>query len=71
MRDQILTSYVKVVPPDLCSTFVAEGLVDNTDGAYVLRNGFSQALREMGAPIDPGSGSPCRVAWTDHLVVKQ
>lgn len=71
LRDQILTSYVKVVPPDFCSTFVAEGPVDNIDGAYVLRNGFAQALKEMGAPLDPGSGSPCRVTWTDHLIVRQ
>jgi hypothetical protein len=71
LRDQILTSYVKVVPPDFCSTFVAEGVVDNIDGAYVLRNGFAQALREMGAPTSPGSGLPCRVSWADHLVVRQ
>jgi hypothetical protein len=71
LRDQVLTSYVKVVPPGFCSTFVAEGLVDNIDGAYVLRNGFAQALKEMGAPTDPAAGSPCRVAWTDHLVVRQ
>ncbi len=71
LRDQILNSYVKVVPPDFCSTFVAEGVVDNVDGAYVLRNGFSQALREMGAPTDPTSGAPCRVTWTDHLIVRQ
>ena len=71
LRDQILTSYVKVVPPDFCSTFVAEGIVDNIDGAYVLRNGFAQALREMGAPTDPTAGSPCRITWTDHLVVRQ
>lgn len=71
LRDQILDSYVKVVPPGSCSTFVTEGVVDNSDGAYVLRNGFAQALKEMGAPIDPGVGSPCRVGWTDHLVVRQ
>lgn len=71
LRDQILTGYVKVVPPDFCATFVAEGLVDNIDGAYVLRNGFAQALKEMGAPTEPGAGSPCRISWTDHLVVKQ
>jgi hypothetical protein len=71
LRDQILTSYVKVVPPDLCSTFIAEGVVDNTDGAYVLRNGFSQALKEMGAATDPTAGTPCRITWTDHLVVRQ
>jgi len=71
LRDQILTSYVKVVPPGFCSAFVAEGLVDNIDGAYVLRNGFAQALTEMGAPTDPTAGSPCRVSWTDHLVVRQ
>lgn len=70
-RDQILGSYVKVVPPDFCSTFVTEGVVDNIDGAYVLRNGFSQALKEMGSPTDPAAGSPCRVSWTDHLVVRQ
>jgi hypothetical protein len=71
LRDQILTSYVKIVPPDFCSTFVAEGLVDNVDGAYVLRNGFGQALKEMGAPIADAAGPPCRISWTDHLVVRQ
>jgi len=71
LRDQILTSYVKVVPQDLCSTFVAEGSVDNIDGAYVLRNGFAQALKEMGAVTDPSTGAPCRISWTDHLVVRQ
>src|SRR5262249_37927333 len=52
LRDQVLSSFVQVVPPDFCSTFIAEGQVDNVDGAYVLRNGFAQALREMGAPTD-------------------
>jgi len=71
LRDQILTSYVKVVPPEFCSSFVAEGLVDNVDGAYVLRNGFAQALKEMGAAAGSGAESRCRISWTDHLVVRQ
>jgi hypothetical protein len=71
LRDQILGSFVKVVPPDFCSTFVAEGSVDNFDGAYVLRNGFAQALKEMGSATVSVTGSPCRISWTDHLVVRQ
>ena len=72
LRDEILTAYVRVMPSASCGSIVAEGLVDSVDGAYVLRNGFRQALDEMGARVDAAQVSPaCRIDWTDHLIVRQ
>ena len=72
LRDQILTAYVRLMPSTSCGSIVAEGLVDSVDGAYVLRNGFRQALDEMGARVDAAQVSPaCRIDWTDHLIVRQ
>jgi hypothetical protein len=73
LRDDILMSYVRVMPPASCGSVVTEGNADTLNGAYVLRNGFLQALADLGAEVDPaGPTTPgCRVSWTDHLVVKQ
>jgi 4-amino-4-deoxy-L-arabinose transferase-like glycosyltransferase len=71
LRDRILTDYVRVMPSGSCGAIAAEGVVDNVDGAYVLRNGFAQALAEMGAEASESAAPRCRVSWTDHLVVTQ
>jgi hypothetical protein len=73
LRDNILISYVRVMPSASCGSIVTEGKADTLDGAYVLRNGFMQALADLGAEVEPdGPSMPhCRVSWTDHLVVKQ
>jgi hypothetical protein len=70
-RDQILESYVSATPPMRCASIVAEGAVDNVDGAFVLRNGFLQALAARGfeAPSDESERS-CRVDWRDGIVVQ-
>ncbi len=71
-RDEILIAYVRVMPSASCGSIVTEGDADNLDGAYVLRNGFTQALAEMGAVNQsPPSAPQCRISWTDHLVVRQ
>ena len=73
LRDNILMSYVRVMPAASCGSIATEGDADTLNGAYVLRNGFVQALADLGAEVDPsGPSTPrCRVSWTDHLVVKQ
>ena len=73
LRDNILMSYVRVMPSASCGSVVTEGDADTINGAYVLRNGFLQALADLGAEVDPsGPSTPrCRVSWTEHLVVKQ
>jgi hypothetical protein len=71
LRDRILVSYVRLMPSLSCGTFVAEGRVDNIEGAYVLRNGFRQALEEMGAGLDRSAASRCAIDWTDHLIVRE
>jgi len=72
MRDQILISYVRVMPEVSCGQIVTEGSADSVDGAFVLRNGFTQALADMGVDTTAFTSAPrCRIGWTDHLVVKQ
>src|SRR5204863_7087750 len=69
LRDQILIAYVRVMPTASCGTVATEGVADSLDGAYVLRNGFLQAIADMGGDVDPlGTAGPhCRITWTDHL----
>lgn len=73
LRDAMLDSYIDVQAAARCRSIVAEGLVDNVDGAYVLRNGFTQALAARGvpSPLDSLEGYRCRVTWTDHIVIRQ
>jgi hypothetical protein len=73
LRDQILVSYVRIMQPGSCGSIVTEGAADTLNGAYVLRNGFLQALADVGAEVDPaGPPTPrCRIIWTDHLIVRQ
>jgi hypothetical protein len=72
-RDAILESYVDLMSSARCRSVVTEGRADNVDGAYVLRNGFSQAIARR-ASLAYDGGQPaynCRISWTDHLIVRQ
>jgi hypothetical protein len=69
LRDAILASFVETVPPGHCGGIVAQGFVDNVNGAYVLRNGFPQALATRGHPPLGAPAAACTVSWTDRLLV--
>jgi hypothetical protein len=72
LRNLILDSYIEVMSSARCRSFVVEGLVDNVDGAYVLRNGFSQAVATRASSyLDRGDSYRCVVNWTDHIVIRQ
>ena len=50
-----------------CGVLTAEGLADNVAGAYVFRNGLSEAVAARGgeaADRSPGQ-EPCRVIWLE------
>jgi hypothetical protein len=70
IRDRILDSAndIAAVP---CGTIVTEGLVDNVEGAYVFRNGLTEALAAHGRSALFGNPSAvrCRLTWSDRLVV--
>jgi hypothetical protein len=63
-RDAILAQAPRRIAGSPCGGFVVEGLADNVDGAFVLRNGLPEALGMS------GEGAQCRLAWdgTDLIV---
>jgi hypothetical protein len=69
-RDAILARVDSEVPPDGCASFVAEGLADNVEGAYVFRNGLAQASAIHGHPLaeapPPTTTTACEVRWDGH-----
>jgi hypothetical protein len=73
LRDAVLSAFVELIPGSQCASIVAEGPVDNVDGAYVLRNGFMQAVSSRARIVVGGSQERyrCTVGWTGHLTVRQ
>jgi hypothetical protein len=73
MRDAVLSSFVELIPASQCESIAAEGPVDNINGAYVLRNGFMQAVEPRARIVVGGDQEryKCRVGWSGHLTVRQ
>jgi hypothetical protein len=73
LRDAVLSSFVELIPASQCESITAEGPVDNLDGAYVLRNGFMQAVSPRARIVVGGDRQryKCRVGWSGHLTVRQ
>jgi hypothetical protein len=71
LRDRILESYIGIMSSARCRSVVTEGLADNIDGAYVLRNGFAQAVTRRALMASGAEEFPCRISWTDHIIVRQ
>jgi hypothetical protein len=73
LRDAILESLLNAPAAERCDSMIAEGAVDNVEGAYVLRNGIRQAMagrRGLELPTAPGV-MQCVVNWTDRLEVRE
>jgi hypothetical protein len=71
LRDRIVASYIGIMSSVRCRSVVTEGLADNIDGAYVLRNGFAQAVARRALMASGTEEFQCRVSWTDHIIVRQ
>ena len=73
LRDAVLRSFVELIPGSQCESIAAEGPVDNINGAYVLRNGFMQAVSSRARIVVGGDRERyrCRVGWSGHLTVRQ
>jgi hypothetical protein len=71
LRDRILESYIGIMSSARCRSVVTEGLADNIDGAYVLRNGFAQAVTRRALMASGAEEFRCRISWTDHIIVRQ
>jgi hypothetical protein len=61
VRDRTLAEARFALDRLACGRPSFENLPDNVQGAYVFRNGFSEALRRAGAV--PGGTGECRLAW--------
>lgn len=66
VRDQILAT-LDSQSLSRCGSLAAEGLADNVEGAYVFRNGLSEAAagRVGGAAGPSDSQGRCRVIWLE------
>jgi hypothetical protein len=71
LRDRIVASYIGIMSSVRCRSVVTEGLADNIDGAYVLRNGFAQAVARRALMASGTEEFQCRISWTDHIIVRQ
>ena len=61
-RDRILAA-AAALPLGTCASMEFQGLTDTLRGAYVFRNGFSDAISRAQSPAGPSDGRACRFRW--------
>jgi hypothetical protein len=66
LRDRVERAVVTNPLMTICLTIHVAGLPDNIDGAYVFRNGASEAFRrDVGKGLSPMATGECSFAWDD------
>lgn len=65
LREVVLTAAARTFPVIDCASMSVVGLPDSQDGAYVFRNGFSDALAKRGidAPPIQEQNAACSFQW--------
>jgi len=74
LRQQVVDAAARVVPAPACASYAFDALPDAVEGAYVFRNGFTEALAMRAGAwpgVAPGDALPqCRFRWDGRGFVR-
>jgi hypothetical protein len=74
LRQQVVDAAARVVPAPACGSYAFDALPDAVEGAYVFRNGFTEALAMRGGAtpgVAAGDARPqCRFRWDGRGFVR-